>query len=338
MLTQQQIQAFPKVELHCHLDGSIRPETLIAIANQQELPIEQDIEAVKAQMQAPKDCHDLRDYLRCFDFVRPYLQTQEALAVAAYDVMEQAAQDGVAYIEIRFAPSLSMDKGLTCSQTIQAVIEGIARAEERYPIKGNVLIIGMRQEDLPAITAIFDEAIALTDEKVVGIDLAGPEEDGYVPDLAASYQVFLKNQSVQLTLHAGECGCVQNIYQAIESGAQRIGHGIALKGDPTAQAFVREQNRCIEGCPTSNVHTRAIPTYSAYPLREWLKAKVPFCLNTDNRTVSNTTLTNEYLQMAHHCDMSESEMRFLNETAAQHSFAEAADKAVLLKKIQEWQF
>ena len=119
MLTQQQIQAFPKVELHCHLDGSIRPETLIAIANHQELSIEQDIEAVKAQMQAPKDCHDLRDYLRCFDFVRPYLQTQEALAAAAYDVMEQAAQDGVAYIEIRFAPSLSMDKGLTCSQTIR---------------------------------------------------------------------------------------------------------------------------------------------------------------------------------------------------------------------------
>ena len=114
---------------------------------------------------------------------------------------------------------------------------------------------------------------------------------------------------------------------------RRIGHGIALKGDPTAQAFVREQKRCIEGCPTSNVHTRAIPTYSAYPLREWLKAKVPFCLNTDNRTVSNTTLTNEYLQMAHHCDMTESEMR-LNETAAQHSFAEAADKAVLLKKFK----
>ena len=106
MLTQQQIQAFPKVELHCHLDGSIRPETLIAIANQQELPIEQDIEAVKAQMQAPKDCHDLRDYLRCFDFVRPYLQTQEALAAAAYDVMEQVAQDGVAYIYIRFSPTI----------------------------------------------------------------------------------------------------------------------------------------------------------------------------------------------------------------------------------------
>jgi len=148
-------------------------------------------------MQAPKDCHDLRDYLRCFDFVRPYLQTQEALAAAAYDVMEQAAQDGVAYIEIRFAPSLSMDKGLTCSQTIQAVIEGIARAEERYPIKGNVLVIGMRQEDLPAITAIFDEAIALTDEKVVGIDLAIGDGD----------QCFWTNGTVEVAVkfYFGKC-------------------------------------------------------------------------------------------------------------------------------------
>ena len=110
VLTQQQIQAFPKVELHCHLDGSIRPETLIAIANQQELPIEQDIEAVKAQMQAPKDCHDLRDYLRCFDFVRPYLQTQEALAAAAYDVMEQAAQDGSLILRSALLPAYRWTK------------------------------------------------------------------------------------------------------------------------------------------------------------------------------------------------------------------------------------
>ena len=141
----------------------------------------------------------------------------------------------------------------------------------------------MRQEEPTAITAIFDEAIALTDEKVVGIDLAGPEEDGYVPDLAASYQVFLKNQSVQLTLHAANAAVAKHL-SSHRSGAQRIGHGIALKGDPTAQAFVREQKIAVSKAgPTSNVHTRAIPTYSAYPLREWLKAKVPFCLNTDNR-------------------------------------------------------
>lgn len=333
MLTKHQIQTFPKVELHCHLDGSIRPQTLIEIANQQGLFINQDETIVRTHMQAPVDCHSLKDYLDCFDFVLPYLQTEDALTRAAFDVMEQAAEDGVAYIEIRFAPSLSMQKGLSCQQTIQAVAKGIALAETRYPIIGNILIIGMRQEALRDITSIFSEATALSEDKVVGLDLAGPEVDGYVPHLAESYRIFVDEQPIQLTLHAGECGCIQNIYQAIESGAQRIGHGIALKGDPSTQAFVREQGVLIEGCPTSNVHTRAIDSYAAYPLREWLQNQVHFCLNTDNRTVSNTTLTNEYWHMVQHCGLTAEELAIIMEHALQHSFASEEDKAALLVQM-----
>lgn len=333
MLTKHQIQTYPKIELHCHLDGSIRPETLIEIAHQQEMMIEQDITIVRKHMQAPIDCHDLTDYLDCFDFVLPYLQTEQALVRAAFDVMEQAAEDGVAYIEIRFAPSLSMKKGLTCQETIQAVAKGIALAEAQYPIKGNILIIGMRQEERAAIASIFAEATALAEAKVVGLDLAGPEIDGYVPALAESYRLFVDGQSIQLTLHAGECGCVHNIYQAIESGAQRIGHGIVLKGDQQGQAFVREHEILIEGCPTSNVHTRAIDAYADYPLREWLQNHVHFCLNTDNRTVSNTTLTNEYWQMVQHCGLTKTEFETIMVYAVQHSFATEEDKDALLAQL-----
>ena len=171
MLTKSQIQAFPKVELHCHLDGSIRPETLLKIANQQNLPIPQELSILEERMQAPQDCSDLNEYLERFDFVLPYLQSEFALEAAAFDVMEQAFEDGVAYIEIRFAPSQSMEQGLSCPQTIQAVARGIARAESIYPVKGNILIIGMRQESAAAISQIFSESVS--EEKVVGIDLAG---------------------------------------------------------------------------------------------------------------------------------------------------------------------
>lgn len=334
MLTRSQIQAFPKVELHCHLDGSIRPETLLRIANEQHLPIPQELSILEERMQVPEDCSDLNEYLERFDFVLPYLQSEFALEAAAFDVMEQAFEDGVAYIEIRFAPSQSMAQGLSCPQTIQAVARGIARAESLYPVKGNILIIGMRQESAAAISQIFSESVS--EEKVVGIDLAGPEEDDYVPKLAQTYHLLVDGQNVQLTLHAGECGCIRNVYQAIESGATRIGHGIILKGDEKAQEFVSRNQVCIEGCPTSNVHTKAITDYHEYPFREWLKAGVPFCLNTDNRTVSKTTLTDEYLLMTRYCQMSENELRLLNETAARHSFANESVKDTLLRKIRLW--
>lgn len=335
MLTKSQIQAFPKVELHCHLDGSIRPETLLKIANQQNLPIPQELSILEERMQAPQDCSDLNEYLERFDFVLPYLQSEFALEAAAFDVMEQAFEDGVGYIEIRFAPSQSMEQGLSCPQTIQAVARGIARAESIYPVKGNILIIGMRQESVVAISQIFSESVS--EEKVVGIDLAGPEEDDYVLKLAQTYQLLIDGQNVQLTLHAGECGCIRNVYQAIESGAKRIGHGIILKGDEKAQEFVSRNQICIEGCPTSNVHTKAITDYHQYPFREWLTAGVPFCLNTDNRTVSKTTLTDEYVHMTRHCQMSESELRLLNETAARHSFASEKEKEQLIHRIRHWQ-
>ena len=131
MLKKSDIQLFPKVELHCHLDGSIRPRTLQKIAKQQGLPINDSLQEVTEKMQAPVTCQNLEEYLTCFDFVLPFLQTKEALEMAAFDVMEQAFEDGVRYIEIRFAPILSIAKDLTVTETIEAVAAGIAKGEKR---------------------------------------------------------------------------------------------------------------------------------------------------------------------------------------------------------------
>ncbi|MGX7329013.1 adenosine deaminase [Enterococcus bulliens] len=330
MFTYESIQTFPKSELHCHLDGSIRPETLQQIARVQHLPIEEDLALVREKMQASKTCQNLEEYLVCFDYVLPYLQTKEALRMAAFDVMEQAANDGVVYLEIRFAPSLSMEKGLSVSETLRAVAQGIKEAQERYAIIGNILVCGMRNTLPTQVNEIFTQVLAQGEEKVVGFDLAGPEVDGFALDFKETLQL-IDHENVQLTLHAGECGCTKNIHQAIESGAKRIGHGISLaKNLDRLPAEV-----CIEGCPTSNIQTQAIESYEQYPIRQWLEREIVFCLNTDNRTVSNTTLTNEYYQITKTHHLTEAEFRLINRQGIIHAFTSEEIKAEILQKMAQ---
>lgn len=335
MFTYDSIHAFPKAELHCHLDGSIRPRTLQKIAQVQQLPIEEDLELVAKRMQAAPTCKNLADYLVCFDYVLPYLQTKEALTLAAFDVMEQAYEDGVLYIEIRFAPSLSQEKGLSVADTILAVAQGIAQAEAQYGIYGNLLVCGMRNTPADEVQAIFEAALLQHHPKLAGFDLAGPEDEAFVRTFDEPLTLLIAERKVQLTLHAGECGCTQNIHQAMTKGATRIGHGISLKGDPIAQQQLADQPVCIEGCPTSNIQTQAITGYEAYPIREWLEAHVAFCLNTDNRTVSQTTLTNEYVQIAKTHGLTEAEFRMIQANGILYAFAADEIKATVLAKMKQ---
>lgn len=338
MLKKSDIYSFPKAELHCHLDGSIRPETLQKIAKVQGLSISDNVAEVSSYMQAPPTCRNLVEYLTCFDFVLPYLQTKVALEMAAFDVMEQAAQDGIRYIEIRFAPSLSMEKGLRVEEIIEAVAKGVAKAEDKYNIHGNLLVIGMKTGELDLIESIFRKTLALKNEKVVGFDLAGAEEDHFVEDYSDVLKVVTESGEVPLTLHAGECGCVHNVFSAIKSGAKRIGHGIALKGETAKQQELSNYGICIEGCPTSNVQTRAINSFKDYPLREWLENDVTFCINTDNKTVSNTTLSKEYDILREYFQLTPVELCKLNKNAMIHSFAEKELKEKVLNEMDAYSF
>lgn len=331
MFTYESIQAFPKSELHCHLDGSIRPKTLQDIAKMQQMSIEEDLHEIEAKMRASKTCRNLEEYLVCFDYVLPYLQTAEALTRAAFDVMEQAAQDGVVYLEIRFAPSLSMEKGLTVSQIIKAVAAGIAQAETQYEIIGNMLICGMRNTSSVQVKEIFTKALASGETKIVGFDLAGPEADGFSLEFTEPLDLVAKSTKVHLTLHAGECGCTQNIHQAIARGAKRIGHGISLAQDLDSL----DHTICIEGCPTSNIQTQAIASYEAYPVRQWLDRGISFCLNTDNRTVSGTTLTNEFYQIAKAHALTEVEWRLIARQGIEHAFTSQKIKTEILEKMAQ---
>lgn len=336
MLTRAEIQRFPKAELHCHLDGSIRPHTLREIARGQGEMVHFNLMELTQKMVVSDDTKDLADYLRPFDFVLQYLQTEVALERAAYDVMEQAYQDGVKYIEIRFAPTLSTKKGLTIAQTINAVVKEIARAEATYDIYGNLLVCGMRTDQEAEVAKVFAESKDVN-EKLVGVDLAGPEQVGFVDMYKAAFPMIVDGQKVQLTLHAGECGCADNVLAAIQAGSERIGHGIAAMGNETIEKAMLEKGICIEGCPTSNVQTHALPNHAAYPFQRWLKQGQALCINTDNRTVSDTTLTEEYFQMAHHNDMTKEQLRQCNLNAINHSFANESIKTEVADLITNFE-
>lgn len=333
VLTREEIQRFPKVELHCHLDGSIRPETLQQIAKAQGLPISDNLDEVKEQMRAPKTTKSLEDYLSCFNYVLPYLQQEIALEMAGFDVVEQAALDGVSYIEIRFAPSLCTNEGLSVRDVLLAVLRGIAKGEETYPVTANLIVSGMRQDNLDKLSKDLFEVTKMKHEKIVGYDLAGPELDGFVPNYKKVLSAVINDQEIQLTLHAGECGCGRNVMDAVAAGAKRIGHGIALKGNPENQALCKTQNVCIEGCPSSNVQTQVIGSIQEYPLEEWLDSGLHFCINTDNRTVSQTTVTNEYHLLSEAFGLTLPQLRRLTIYGIEHSFATEEVKQYLRHKV-----
>ncbi|USS86193.1 adenosine deaminase [Fructilactobacillus cliffordii] len=336
MLTRAEIQRFPKAELHCHLDGSIRPHTLRQIARSQGMAVDSNLMELTRKMVAPKKCENLEEYLEIFDFVLPFLQTVPALQRAAYDVMEQAHQDGVVYLELRFAPVLSTQGQLTIPETVQAVAAGMDEAYRTYGIRGNLIVCGMRTEDGTAVHHDF-QSLEEVQDQVAGIDLAGPEVDGFVPEYEQDLQEAVADLDVQLTLHAGECGCAHNVVEAIQAGSQRIGHGIAANGDAEAERLLKERQICIEGCPTSNCQTGSLERIEDYPLQRWLSQGQALCINTDNRTVSDTTLTEEYFQLAHHDGLTKDQLRLCNQNAVRNSFADEVTKASLLQEITNFE-
>ena len=191
-----------KTELHCHLDGSLSLPTIRQLAAMANIDLPTSDEELKHHVTAPANCENLLDYLEAFDYIRPLLQTKEALTLAAYDVAEQAALENVLYIEVRFAPELSMDQGLTVPETIDAVCEGLRQAQDEFGITAKALVCGMRQSDQELTSRILAEANQVTDQDFVGFDFAG-DEYHYPPQTIDALIQQVKSYNRPMTLHAG---------------------------------------------------------------------------------------------------------------------------------------
>ncbi|HGA1297294.1 TPA: adenosine deaminase, partial [Streptococcus suis] len=244
------------------------------------------------------------------------------------------ASDKVIYIEVRFAPELSTDQDLTILEAVSAVLVGLNRGQEDFGVVAKLLVCGLKQTNTNQTKELFLAIADLAPKGLVGFDFAGNEADYPTEELRDIIQ-FTQSLGYPMTFHAGECGCVTNVIQALELGIRRIGHGTALTRNPEAiQAFVNS-GATLEMCLTSNLQTGAADSIEYFPYRELVEAGANITINTDNRTVSNTTLNREYQLFVEYFGTSKADFYRFNQNAIQASFASEEEKKVLLELLDQ---
>ncbi|GGF92779.1 adenosine deaminase [Paenibacillus abyssi] len=285
----------PKVDLHLHLDGCVKPGTLLELANEQGVSLPAaDPEGLLPYMQVDDDCDSLVTYLSKFDFVLPLLQTPEALERVAYEVVEQCAEQNCKYVEVRFGPQLHRIGGLSASEVIAHVIKGLQRGEKDFGVIAQAIAICMRHQGIQENLEVIEAASQFTGKGLAAVDLAG-DEANYPAELFRQVFELAQERGIPVTIHAGEAAGPGNIQEAITKlGATRIGHGVRMRESAEVMELVRRQGIVLEMCPISNIQTKAVSSWDAYPIRDYYDQGYLITVNTDNPTVSGTTITKEY--------------------------------------------
>jgi len=291
------VHSLPKCDLHVHLDGSVRVKTIRDAANKLgvRLPT-QDLKELARYVQAPPDCRSLSDFLKAFDLFYPALKDPEILERISYELCEDASKENVRYMEVRFAPVLQARESFPMEEVVKSVLKGLRRGQEDFKIRTLLLLCCYRSE--PPTTSIETVNLALKYRKdgVAGIDLAGDEAHFPVGERKEAFLIAKKN-NLPATVHAGEAGGAKNIRFALEVlGARRIGHGVRLQEDPDLLERVKRNKVPLEMCLTSNVQTQVVKEYDLHPFREYYDLGIPVTINTDDRGVSNVTLTSEIIK------------------------------------------
>ncbi len=288
-------ESLPKTDLHVHLDGSLRPETILDLASKDGVDIGADtLKKLEKILQPGKMHNSLNDYLKTFDYTLKVLQTEESLYRAAYELVEDNARENVEYFEVRYSPILHTQKGLTVTSILESVVEGLKDAEKDFGIKSGVIVCGIRNISPEVSMQMAELAVAFKNRGVVGYDLAGAEYNYPARDHLESFNLILSN-NINVTIHAGEAYGPGSIHQALHyCGAHRIGHGTRLKEDGDLLNYVNDHRIPLEICLSSNVQTKAAHSIESHPFKFYLDLGLRVTLNTDNRLVTKTTMTDEY--------------------------------------------
>lgn len=293
-LSLEIIKQLPKAELHCHLDGFLRPQTVIDLAKEQNVTLPTtNIEELTHLMTAPMDCPDLPTYLQCFDIVNLVMQEPYAITRIFFEACQDAVEDGISYIELRFAPALHTKNGYSYSQILEAAIEGCILAEEKLPITCRIICCAMRQMSPEINAEIADICWRYRHRYVVGFDLAGPEY-GFPPQKHVKAFRTIRSKSLSVTIHAGEAFGAKSVEYALNCAAQRIGHGTRIVEDQRVLDEVIDRRVTLESCVSSNVQTKAVQKIEDHPIKKLFDLGVRIVPCTDNPTVSGVTLSGEY--------------------------------------------
>jgi adenosine deaminase len=307
-IDRELLRLLPKAELHCHLDGSLRAETMIELGRELGKPMPMaDAESLREFMRVD-DARHLEDYLERFAITLSVMQTESALERVAFELAEDAAADGVRYIEVRYSPVLNTREGLTLEQAVEAPLNGLARAEREHGVVGRVIVCALRHMPLSVSQELAELAVAYRHHGVVGFDLAGGEVGNPARAHAPAFE-YVRSHDLACTCHAGEGDDASSVREAIHvCGAHRIGHATHLIDDTSLTDYCNDRRIPLEICLTSNVQTRAARSYATHPFREYFKRGLNVVLNTDNRLMSGTTLTDEYLHAAESLDFTFDEL------------------------------
>lgn len=328
------LRRLPKAELHCHLDGSLRPATLLELALEKGVSMPaSDADALREYMTV-RDAQNLEEYLERFAVTLSVMQSEQALERVAYELAEDASGDGVRYLEVRYAPVLNVREGLSLEQAVEAPLRGLARAERELGIIGRVIVTAIRNMSPGVSQELAELAVAYRHRGVVGFDLAGGEA-GHPARAHAKAFEYARCHDLACTCHAGEGDGADSVRQAVHvCGADRLGHATRLIEDTSLTDYCNDHRIPLEICLTSNVQTRVAPSYAMHPFREYFDRGLNVVLNTDNRLMSGVTLTDEYVHASQSLGFTFDELSRVALNGFESSFLPYEERMTLVARAQ----
>lgn len=326
----------PKVDLHVHLDGSIRPTTILELAEENHVDLGVDTEEDLNALIGPGKVHaSLQEYLRGFETTLKVMQTDRALYRTAYELAEDAAKENIRYMEVRYSPILHTNKKLSLAAILESVLEGLRDAERDFGIKSGVIVCGIRNISPTVSLRLAELAAAFKNRGVVGFDLAGAEYNNPAKDHLDAFALILSN-NVNVTIHAGEAYGPDSIHQAVHyCGAHRIGHGTRLREDGDLLNYVNDHRIPLEVCLSSNVQTGTVDSIEKHPFPFYLDLGLRVTLNTDNRLITNTTMTKEYMLAHRHFDFTPKNILTIAIHGAKSTFMPYDLKKTFIRKTKD---
>jgi len=330
----------PKAELHCHLDGSLRIETIIELARDRKVRLPVDDPAELRKLLVQDNAANLVNYLKAFDITLSVMQDSDALKRIAYELIEDAAAENIIYIEVRYAPILHQRLGMRLTEIVDAVLDGMAAGEREFGVKWGLIICGMRNADPKFTLQMAELCVMYKHRGVVGFDLAGAEASYPASRHKDAFELILKN-NVNITIHAGEAYGPESISQALhDCGAHRLGHAVRLKEDGDLLNYCCDHRIPLEINLTSNVQTGAVRDISFHPLRMYYDFGLRCCICTDNRLMSGTTVTDELLKAHTELGFTLNEIKDLIVFSLKSSFQHHREKVEMihstLKRLKEF--
>jgi adenosine deaminase len=333
-ITRDLLVRLPKAELHCHLDGSVRPQTLIELGQELGVPMPRgDAESLRAYMRVD-DARHLEDYLERFEITLSVMQTEPAIERIAYELAADAAAEGVRYLEARFAPVLNTRRGLDLGAPVDAAVRGFQRAEREHDVVARVIVCAIRNQPVDLAVEQARLALAYRNRGVVGFDLAGGEAGNPARRFREAFQL-VRDNDMACTCHAGEGFGPESVRDAVHlCNCDRVGHGTRIIEDASLFDYINDRRICVECCLTSNVQTRATTSYESHPFRAYFDRGLNVVLNTDNRLMSGTTLVDEYAHAAARLGFSFEELSQVALNGFESSFLPYAERRALLHRVE----